>query len=119
MWYPPVAEVKKNGYHHRHINTDKTIHIIGMDLASAERQVGVRKKKLSNVFVPSSSPLHGCNVLLWSFPAIDIPSSALPLFFTAGIFGEPGERSFHRGDNTLKPNFSTQSCGENITFIVK
>lgn len=75
MQYQAVAEVKKNGYHHRHINTDKTIHLIDMDFASAERQVGGRKKKISSVFVPSSSPLHGCNVLLWSFP----PSTFLVL----------------------------------------
>lgn len=41
-----VTQIKKNGYYFRYINTDKTIHIIGMNFISAEKQVDGWKEEI-------------------------------------------------------------------------
>ncbi len=93
-----------------------------MDFASAERQVGERRKKiLSGVSVPSSPLFMELESLLWSFPAAAILTSALTLFFTQEPSENREKEAFIEAaiKAELKPNFSIQSWGENITFIVK
>lgn len=39
-----VTQIKRNGYYFRYINTDKTIHLVGMNFISAEKQADKRKR---------------------------------------------------------------------------
>ncbi len=104
------------------VNKETFIFLQTIGKGAAPAIINLIREIVFGVFLPVILPiLMGLDGLLWSFPLADILSSALTRFFTAGVFREPGERSFNRGDNTvnIKPNFSTQSCGENIAFIVK
>ena len=39
-------QIKTKGYYHRYINTEKTIHIIGLDFSSESRQIARWKEEI-------------------------------------------------------------------------